>query len=242
MKVLSFSLILFFWISSSKAQSVDPVLTTETISRLPQIEEVKQIKRMAGTYGECVMACSAIRINPDMTFDSYLSGDLWPTIRLKGTLKHIGKSTVLANSTRQPTRFPTVVESSEGDETVFTVQVFDAVAATYPGIRIRGKSNGLDFDVETDERGTATIPTCDQFTYVIPWLRQSWNHKVSLEKVNRFIIRISEDQMHPELFVINQKWMIKNRTLYFVDENGRASESGMKRVSKRQEREFFPEE
>jgi hypothetical protein len=200
-----------------------------------------EIKGMVGTYGECSMACYAIRINPDMTFDSYLSGDLWPTIRLKGTLKLIGKSMVLANSSQQPTRFPTVTEASEGDGTVFIVQVMDALSAKYPGVRITGKSKGLDFNVETDESGTAKIPPCEQFTYLFPWLRQSWDHKISLPKANQFVIRMSKDQMNPEFFIVNEKWVIKNRMLYSVDENGKAWEFGMKRVGKRQVKEFFPD-
>ena len=134
-----------------------------------------------------------------------------------------------------------MTEVAEGDENVFIVQAFDAASATYPGIRIMGKSKSSDYDVETDESGTVRIPPCDGFTYVIPWLKQSWKHEISLEGANRFTIRISEDQMHPELFIVNEKWLIQNKMLYFVDENGMPSEYGMKRVNKREEKDFVPD-
>jgi hypothetical protein len=52
----------------------DPILTEEELSHLPLIKDKASITKMVGTYAECAMACEAIRINPDMTFDHYLSG------------------------------------------------------------------------------------------------------------------------------------------------------------------------
>jgi hypothetical protein len=200
-----------------------------------------EISKMVGTYAECFMACKAIRINPDLTFDHYLSGDLWPTIRLKGTLKLLGNSMVLANSYQQPSKNPTVKETTDGHGGDFQIRVIDAVSATYPGIHIVGKSKGTDFDVETDNNGIAIIPPCGEFSILIPWLKQSWQHKLSLPGANKFEIQISEDQMFPERFIVNEKWAIKNKALYSVTEDGKISEYGMERVNKRRERDFFPD-
>jgi hypothetical protein len=198
------------------------------------------ISKMVGTYAECAMACTAIRINPDLTFDHYLSGDLWPTIRLKGKLKLLGDSTVIANSDEQPTGVPKVTEEVAEDNNSLQVRAMDAAGGLMPGIRIRGKSKSRKFDIETDNRGIAAIPYCDEFQLFVPWLRQSWPHKISLPGANRFTIQLTMDQMFPENFIVNEKWVIRNNMLYFVLDDGQLS-YGMERINKDREKQFFPD-
>ena len=192
-----------------------------------------QSSSMYGVYGQCVIACRYIKINPDHTFEELLDGDLFNGQTKKGVWTAETRTRIRAQS-QKPSSSLHVKESGGLDKT-FRVTVVDMAGALLPAARVSGKSNGKDFECVTTDEGTCEIPMVSRFD--VEWNRFKGDYVVRNSAATRYQVELTYEQMDT---VIDEVWMIKGKNLY-IESGGSFDKTGpLKKVSVKRARKLFP--
>lgn len=186
-----------------------------------------------GVYGQCVMACRYIKINPDHTFEELLDGDLFNGQRRRGVWTAETKTRIKAQS-QMPSPSLQVKESGGLDKT-FHVTVVDMAGALVPAVRVSGKSNGKDFECITTDEGTCEIPKVSGFN--VEWNRFKGIYVVGNSAATRYQVELTYEQMDT---VIDEVWMIKGKNLYIESDGSFDKTDPLKKVSVKRARKLFP--
>lgn len=183
---------------------------------------------------QCDFACQAIQIRPDHTFQRLLDGDLFNGERTDGKWESLGHNRIKAVSPR-PDGTPKVIETTgEGNE--FEVTVADRYGLIISNAQIRGISQGTPFNCSTGDQGSCRIPKADAFT--VEYAYYAGEHTVHDRQATRFLVELSEEQVTWN--VIDDVWIIRGNRLYW-ERDGKLEDSySLRRLSKKDERKYFP--
>ena len=195
---------------------------------------LSQSKNIYGAYLRCEFVCTAIKINPDFTFEHLLDGDLFNGKRTNGTWKFIGKNKIKAESPK-PSGAARVKEAV-ADRSNFLIIVTDFTSAVVPTVEISGVANGQNFKCLTDEDGACEIPKCKEFN--VTFLRYRGTHKISNSNANEFTVELSNEQM--ETTIIDDVWLIEGNRLFQEYEGKFNRDYYLEKVSRKKERKLFP--
>jgi len=191
---------------------------------------------IVGAYRNCSMACKTIQLNPDHIFILQLDGDLYNDERYSGTWEWIDKNKVHLYIPEDNTA-PNVIEQYDPNITNYCVEIFDAVGALLPGVRVVPFGRQNDKIFETNEAGRVFIPKCNEFE--IEFLSYRGRYRPKGVKNNKFVITITVSQMLH--LAIDETWMIEDEHLYRVDTDGSIHRDwSLKKMSKKEERKIFP--
>jgi len=187
-----------------------------------------------GVYGQCIMACRYIKINPDFTFEEILDGDLFNGQRKSGGWKYLGNAKIKAES---PKPNPALkVRESESSDKGTTVNVVDAAGAAVARAKISGNASGMDFKCTTNEDGDCEIPKTTGFE--LEWEGFKGKYAVKNLAANRFQVELTHDQMDT---VIDEIWLIKGNQLFVEYEGAIDKTFSLKRIPTNRARKLFPQ-
>jgi hypothetical protein len=192
-----------------------------------------QSKNIYGAYLRCEFVCTAIKINPDFTFEHLLDGDLFNGKRTNGTWRFIGRNKIKAESPK-PSGTPPVKEKIT-NRSNFLITVTDFTSAVVPTAEVSGVANGQNFKCLTDENGVCEIPKCKEFD--VAFLRYRGTYKVNNSDATEFVVELTDEQM--ETTIIDDIWLIEGNRLYKETDGTFDKDYYLEKVNRKKERKLF---
>ena len=194
-----------------------------------------QKNRIVGTYLSCEMACQAIQIRADGTFQHLFDGDLYNNERTGGTWKLIGHNRIKAWS---PEPLPPVITEKAGSGENVIFAVMDSQGATVPGATITLATKDGSISCSTDDTGSCRLhPSGYSFTVYVG--RYSSEYQIKDRNSKVFEIVLPAKLLTPD--VLNDIWVIERNTLYFEREGKIDRDYGLRRVNKSKALKLFPD-
>ena len=192
-------------------------------------------KSIFGAYEDCPFWCRTIQIRPDGTFIHRLDGDLYNDERIVGRWTWLGEGKLRAQSPIDASP-PMVREDSRPGQSLFTIAVLDEPGAVLPGVTLTPLTPDPGTRIQTDSKGVATLPACNEFE--VAYLGYRGRYRPQHHDSNAFELTLSDRQLLSG--AIDHVWLVQDGRLHIADAAGVFDmTSGLSRISRTREKAIF---
>jgi hypothetical protein len=193
-----------------------------------------QNRRIVGAFMSCEMACQAIQIRADGTFQRLLDGDLYNDQRTEGHWKALSSNRIKAWS-KKPSD-PKIFEKTDNRDD-FEFQVLDPAGALVPGAIISSTAGSKTISCVTTDDGVCSLPKSEVFSITVGRYKSS-PHSPRNGSSRLFRIELPYELLGPDF--IDDVWVIEGNQLYFERDGKIERDYSLQRMSKKKERRIFP--
>jgi hypothetical protein len=177
----------------------------------------EQVRNVVGTYESCLMGCTVIKIRTDFTFSYQPMSDVGEPQIVQGTWKFEETNIIVANTFEQPNKYPFSIKLN-ADQKGLTVRILDKKGMPIQWAEVHIPNENGMLIAETNKDGLAEFPRCDPRGMTV---KQPFSNYVNSSAVFEFP---DKDFNYVEakinfipLFITDQRWLIQNGKLYFID-------------------------